>query len=58
MNQKYPVQLTETEPYQLKPMISSGTVAVRKTRRAQILLKSDSSVRFIGSFRLPMLASN
>ena len=43
MNQKYPVELTEDERYQLKQMLSSGTVSVRKARRAQIILKSDSS---------------
>ena len=43
MNQKYPVELTENERYQLKQMLSSGTASVRKLRRAQILLKSDSS---------------
>jgi len=43
MNQKYVVQLTETERYQLKQLISSGTVPARKLRRAHILLKSDSS---------------
>lgn len=43
MNQKYVVQLTETERYQLKQLISSGTAPVRKVRRAHILLKSDSS---------------
>lgn len=43
MNQKYAVQLTEAERYQLKQMLSAGTSSVRKVRRAQILLKSDSS---------------
>ena len=43
MNQKYPVELTENERYQLKQLLSSGTASVRKLRRAQILLKSDSS---------------
>lgn len=43
MNQKYPVELTEEERYQLKQLLSSGTASVRKVRRAQILLKSDSS---------------
>jgi transposase len=43
MNQKYPVELTEAERYQLKQILSSGTTSVRKVRRAQILLKSDSS---------------
>jgi len=42
MNQKYPVGLTEDERYQLKQLLSSGTASVRKVRRAQILLKSDS----------------
>ena len=43
MNPKYPVELTENERYQLKQLLSSGTASVRKLRRAQILLKSDSS---------------
>lgn len=43
MNQKYAVQLTEAERYQLKQMLSAGTSSARKVRRAQILLKSDSS---------------
>ncbi len=43
MNQKYHVMLTETERYQLKHLVSSGTTPARKLRRAQILLKSDSS---------------
>lgn len=43
MNQKYVVKLAETERYQLKQLISSGTVPARKLRRAHILLKSDSS---------------
>ena len=43
MNQKYPVELTEAERYQLKQILASGTHSVRKVRRAQILLKSDSS---------------
>ena len=43
MNQKYIVKLTEAERYQLKQMLSAGTASVRKVRRAQILLKSDSS---------------
>jgi transposase len=43
MNQKYVVELTEDERYQLKQLLSSGTASVRKVRRAQILLKSDSS---------------
>lgn len=44
MNRKYAVQLTETERYQLKQLISSGTAPARKLRRAHILLKSDSSI--------------
>lgn len=43
MNLLYPVKLTETERYQLKQIVSSGTAPVRKVRRAYILLKSDSS---------------
>jgi hypothetical protein len=43
MNQKYVVKLTETERYQLRQLISSGTSPARKLRRAHILLKSDSS---------------
>jgi hypothetical protein len=43
MNQKYAVQLTEAERYQLKQMLSAGTSSARKIRRAQIMLKSDSS---------------
>lgn len=43
MNRKYEVQLTESERYQLKQLISSGTAPARKVRRAHILLKSDSS---------------
>ena len=43
MNQKYPVKLNETERYQLKQLVSSGTAPARKLRRAQILLKSDCS---------------
>jgi IS30 family transposase len=43
MNQKYDVQLTEAERYQLKQMLSAGVSNARKVRRAQILLKSDSS---------------
>lgn len=43
MNQKYAVKFTETERYQLKQLISSGTAPARQLRRAHILLKSDSS---------------
>lgn len=43
MNQKYIVQLSEAERYQLKQVISTGTAPARKVRRANILLKSDSS---------------
>jgi transposase len=43
MNQKYRVKLSEAERSQLKQLISSGTAPARKLRRAQILLKSDSS---------------
>jgi DNA-binding transcriptional ArsR family regulator len=43
MNQKYIVELTEAERYQLKQLLASGTTSARKVRRAQILLKSDSS---------------
>ena len=43
MNQKYVVQLTDSERNQLKQIISSGTAPARKVRRAHILLKSDSS---------------
>lgn len=43
MNQKYIVKLTEAERYQLKQILSAGTSSARKMRRAQILLKSDSS---------------
>jgi homeodomain-containing protein len=43
MNQKYAVQLTEAERYQLKQLLSGGTSSARKVRRAQILLKSDRS---------------
>ena len=43
MNQKYPVQLKDTERYQLRQLISAGTAPARKIRRAQILLKSDCS---------------
>ena len=43
MNQKYIVKLTEAERDQLKQMLSAGTSSARKVRRAQILLKSDSS---------------
>jgi len=35
--------LTDDERYQLKQLVSAGTASVRKVRRAQILLKSDSS---------------
>lgn len=43
MNQKYVVKLNESERYQLKQLISTGTAPARKLRRAHILLKSDSS---------------
>jgi hypothetical protein len=43
MNKKYPIELTEAERYQLKELLASGTTNARKLRRAQILLKSDSS---------------
>jgi hypothetical protein len=43
MYQKYPIKLSEAERSQLKQLISSGTAPARKLRRAQILLKSDSS---------------
>ena len=43
MKQKYPVELTEAERYQLKQLVSSGTAPARKVRRAHVLLKSDSS---------------
>ncbi len=43
MNKKYPIELTEAERYQLKELLSSGTTSARTLRRAQILLKSDSS---------------
>jgi transposase len=44
MYQKYLVLLTDTERYQLKQLISSGTAPARQIRRAQILLKSDCSL--------------
>lgn len=43
MNLLYPVKLSETERSQLKQLVSSGTAPARKLRRANILLKSDSS---------------
>lgn len=43
MNRKYTVQLTEEERSQLQQIVSAGTAPARKIRRAQILLKSDSS---------------
>ena len=43
MNQKYPVELTEDERYQLKQLLSSGIASVRKVKRAQNLLKSDNN---------------
>jgi hypothetical protein len=43
MNQKYSVELTEAERNQLKQLLAFGTTSARKVRRAQILLKSDSS---------------
>jgi transposase len=43
MNRKYIVQLSDEERAQLQQMIASGTASARKIRRAQILLKSDSS---------------
>lgn len=43
MYQKYWVELTEAERYQLKQFVSSGTAPARQIRRAQILLKSDCS---------------
>ncbi len=43
MYQKYPVKLTEADREQLKELVSSGTIKARKMRRAQVLLKSDSS---------------
>ena len=43
MNRKYIVQLSDEERAQLKKIISSGEAPARKIRRAQILLKSDSS---------------
>lgn len=43
MNRKYVVKLTEEERLQLQKIISAGTAPARKIRRAQILLKSDSS---------------
>ncbi len=43
MNRKYVVKLTEEERLQLQKIISAGTTSARKIRRAQILLKSDSS---------------
>ncbi|MCX6054350.1 MAG: helix-turn-helix domain-containing protein [Chloroflexi bacterium] len=43
MNQKYPVKLSDTERSELKQLVFSGTAPARKLRRAQILLKSDSS---------------
>lgn len=43
MYQKYLVKLTDTERYQLKQLVSTGTAPARQIRRAQILLKSDCS---------------
>jgi hypothetical protein len=43
MHQKYFVELSKTERYQLKQIISSGVAPARQIRRAQILLKSDCS---------------
>lgn len=45
MNRKYIVQLTDEERAQLQQMVASGTASARKIRRAQILLKSDSSLK-------------
>ncbi|MFS8830421.1 helix-turn-helix domain-containing protein [Synechococcus sp. R8-2] len=43
MNRTYIVQLSDEARAQLQQMIASGTASARKIRRAQILLKSDSS---------------
>ncbi len=43
MNKKYPVKLNDAERNQLKQFLSSGIGSARLLRRAQILLKSDSS---------------
>lgn len=43
MYQKYLVKLTDTERYQLKQLVSTGTAPARQIRRALILLKSDCS---------------
>ena len=42
---KYQIKLSEVERSQLRQFISSGTAPARKPRRAQILLKSDSSAK-------------
>ena len=43
MHQKYNIRLSDTDRLELKQLVSSGTVPVRKVHRAHILLKSEQS---------------
>ena len=44
MNIRYPVELNETERERLTSMLSGGKHAVRKLKRAQILLAAEAGV--------------
>jgi homeodomain-containing protein len=46
MNTKYPVVLSEEQRQHLEKLTSSGKVAARQIKRAQILLKSDVQVNW------------
>jgi transposase len=48
MNQKYVVKLSDSERERLKKMLKAGVAKARTLRRAQILLKSDTSAGGVG----------
>jgi transposase-like protein len=45
MNLKYKVELSQEDRDHLKALLAAGTASARRLRRAQILLKSDSSAQ-------------
>lgn len=45
MNVRYRVELSESERLELRGMLNGGEQAVRRLKRAQILLASDSGQR-------------
>jgi hypothetical protein len=55
MNIRYRVDLNEAEHIQLAALLNGGTHAVRKIKRAQILLAADAGVSDAESIQPPFL---